>query len=122
MWLGLALLFGLLIFIIWDGHRLRAGGSPVPREMMKKGFAPRGLLHWQAWLGMGLIAGVLAITEWHDPSGPPFTGRWSLLHEFAYMTHGRRGVFALFAFYSAASTCYGLVLLQRSRKGSGGVG
>jgi hypothetical protein len=122
MWLGFALLFGLLIFIIWDGRRLRAGGSPVPREMMKKGFAPRGLIHWQAWLGMGLIAGVLAVIEWQDPSGPPFTGRWSLLHEFAYTALGQRGAFALFAFYSAASTCYGLVLFQRSRKGGGGAG
>lgn len=116
MWFGFALLVGLLVFIIWDGHRLRRTKvDAVPREVMRKGFAPRGLIHWQIWLGMSVVTGALAFSEWQNPSRPPFSGQWRWLNELAYGALGARGVFALFALYCAGSVCYGLVLWQRAR-------
>ena len=121
MWLGFALLLGLLVFIIWDGRRLRRA-DPIPREVMRRGFTPSGSIPWLACSGTGAIAGVLALMEWQTPSTPPFTGRGRWLRELAYSAFGERGGFALLALMCVALVCFGLVLWQRSRRRGGDAG
>lgn len=117
MWIGFALLLGLLLFIVWDGRRLRASkGDPVPRDVMRKGFSPSGIVLWQAWAGMSIVAGLLAFMEWQNTSRPPFTGRWGWLNELAYELLGGMGVVVLPAVYCVASACYSWVLWQRARR------
>ena len=123
MWLALSLLLALLVFIIWDGRRLRrAEVDPISREAMNRGFTPRGAVQWQVFFGVSVVAGVLALLEWQTPSQPPFTGRSRWLYEFAHNVLGERGIFSLLVLFCAALACFGLVLWQRSRKGGDGTG
>lgn len=116
MWFGFALLSGFLVFIIWDGHRLRqTKPDPIPRNVMRKGYVPRGLIHWKAWLGMSLVAAVLAAMEWKNPSTPPFAGPGRWLEDLAYRAVGERAVFILLLLSCVGSACYGFILRQRTK-------
>lgn len=120
MWLGLALLLALLAFIVWDGRRLGAAKpDSIPREVMRKGYAPRGLIHWHFWLGMTAVAVALSLAEWHHPSTPPFTGRGAWFIEIAYSAFGEKALFFLFALAAVVAACCAFVLWRRSKASSG---
>jgi hypothetical protein len=119
MWFGMALLVGLLVFIARDGRRLRAAKpDPIPREVMRKGYVPRGLIHWHFWLGMSAVAVALALAEWHHPSTPPFTGRGAWFIEIAYSAFGENALFFLFALAAGVAACCAFVLWRRSKASS----
>ena len=123
MWLGFVLLLALLMFIIWDGRRLRrAEVEPIPREKMQKGFAPTGLVLWHFWIGISGVCALLALTEWESPSNPPFTGRWGWLSSLAYGALGSRGVFWLWVLFAALALCGGVLLRHRVRTGERSAG
>ena len=116
MWFGILLLVALGIFIVWDSRRLRSEKPrPVAREALARGFMPKGLLAWQVYLGLGGVAAILAFMEWEQPSKPPFTGRWSWLHQALFEVFGIRGLFAWWTLMAAVCLAYGFFQLLRER-------
>ena len=123
MWLGVLLLVGLAVFIVWDGRRLRrASVEPLSPEALRNGYTPNGLVTWHFWLGMGAVLALLGLEEWSSPSRPPFKGRWSWLSQTAYDAFGVRGVFVLLMVLSVAALACGLGLwcMERKRRSSAG--
>lgn len=60
MWIGMLLLLGLAIFIVWDSRRLRNEvDKPLSRKTMAAGYVPRGIVAWHFWLGMSVVAGLM---------------------------------------------------------------
>jgi hypothetical protein len=119
MWLGVLLLLGFLVFMWWDGRQLRRSKpTPLSREVMARGILPSGLVQWHFWLGASVVTALLAVSEWGNPSKPPFTGRWGWLSDLAYDALGFRGKFWLCVLFSVLALCYGLVLWHRVRKGA----
>jgi hypothetical protein len=111
MWLSMALLGAVAIFIVWDSRRLRrTPTAPVSREAMDRGYVPRGFVAWHFWLGMGVMFALMAMREWELPSMPPFTGRWGWLDRVAFEAFGAKGVFVLFTVAAVGAIAYGLML------------
>lgn len=116
MWFGILLLFALAVFIVWDSRRLRsAKPEPMAREALSRGFLPKGLIDWHFYLGFGGVSALLAFLEWERPSRPPFTGRWSWLHQALFETLGTRGLFAWWALLAGVLLVYGIFLSRRGR-------
>jgi hypothetical protein len=114
--LFLLFMFGFWAFIVWDRKRLQnLKVTPLPREVMNRGFKPNGVAAWQIWLAVSALDAVLAVAEWYSPSKPPFSGRWSWINAAFYQNFGERGMFA--AYCAAACLCvsYGLVLAWRRK-------
>ena len=82
-------LFALLAFIVWDRRR---EVSPVSRERMAVGWAPRALLRWPGLASISVCTVALGVAEWLSPTQPPFAGRLSSLMSLAYEHLGPRGV------------------------------
>jgi hypothetical protein len=118
MWIGMLLLLGLAIFIVWDSRRLRNEvDKPLSRKPMAAGYVPRGIVAWHFWLGMSVVAGLMALIEWDQPSLPPYTGRWSWVSHLAFEAFGGRGVFVLFAGLAVCAFLGGLVGWLRAQDG-----
>ncbi len=95
MWIGMALLAGLAVFIVWDSRRLRRTDvTPLSRERMKRGVLPGDSGKWQIQLGISAMAIGLALMEWLSPSAPPYTGKASILFTWAHEVLGPRGKIA----------------------------
>lgn len=84
---------GLLVFILWDRHRLQSRRvDPLPRQRMAKGFTPSGLVMWQARFVFGLVCVAMTAVEWQRPSRPPFSGRWAWFNRAVYDNLGPSGL------------------------------
>ncbi len=77
---------------------------------------PKGLVAWQVYLGLGGAVAILAFMEWAQPSKPPFTGRWSWLHQALFDVLGVRGLFVWWALMAVVCVAYGFFLLRREMK------
>lgn len=120
MWLGIFLLFALLIFIVWDSRRLRnAKPEPLAREVLARGFLPNGLVAWHFHLGLGGVLALLAFLEWERPSTPPLPddGPGCISHFLTLWVHAdclRGGRCWLACFWVMASSCFAAKELERT--------
>jgi hypothetical protein len=84
----MSLLLALLLFIVWES---RQSAKPVSREQMSRGFVPRGLVKWVGLLGLAFVGFLLGISEFLNPSAPPFAGRGALMMAWAHEAMGVHG-------------------------------
>ncbi len=92
VWIGMALLAGLAIFIVWDGQRLRRGDpAPLSRDRMRRGVLPGYGVKWQIQMGVAFMALGMSALEWLSPSNPPHTGKGSILFTWAHEVLGPTG-------------------------------
>lgn len=116
MWLGSMLLLALAVFIVWDSRRLRAEAPErLPRARLKRGFLPRGLVRWHAYLALSGVLAVFSYIEWAQPSLPPYTGRWSWLYRALFDVLGERGLLIWWALWALFFFGYGVLLLRREK-------
>lgn len=121
MWLGIFLLLAFLVFVVWDSRRLRnAKPRPLAREVLNRGFLPKGLVAWHFHLGLGGVLALLAFAEWEQPTAPPFAGRWSWLYQGLFDILGARGLLAWWALLAGLFLAYGVFLFRRERTGAPG--
>lgn len=103
--IGLLLLLGLAIFIVWDGRQLRKPSlDTLPADIHQKGFVPGVLGVWKLLAGMASVSFILAVHDYYEPSSPPFVGRGAFLRELVYSVFGPSGLIGL-------SILFGLLLL-----------
>lgn len=117
MWIGVLLLAGLAIFVVWDSRRLRR--EPVKhlsRATMRAGYAPQGMEGWHFWFGMGLITTLMAFMEWDSPSVRPETGRWGWLWNMVFQAFGDRGKFVMLLGFAVLMLIVGLTGLLSAKK------
>ena len=77
--LGLIALVGFFIFVRCDQRRLRKRDHLSDRAVLNDGESRGSSLMPFASLGVALMAGLLAASQWVNPPNARSTGRWSLL-------------------------------------------
>jgi len=106
-------LLALLFFIIWER---RQPPKPFTREQMKKGWSPSVEMRWRVWLGLSLVAAVLALGYWLTPPTPPFTGRGSSIYRLLYEVWGGHGIAAAWSIGAVAFFAVAIADLHSGRK------
>lgn len=119
MWAVLLPLVTLLLFILWDGHRIR-NAKPIARSggKPKDPWIERTTLRAKLCIGMGGAAGLMAIIEWQNPTKPPFTGKSAWLFDLAFGVLGDRGPFGFLVLAGLLLVCIGLFLWHMARSRS----
>ncbi len=96
--IGIGALLALLGFIAWDRRRIaNAQPAVIGKEKLLSGTNLRA----NGFAAVSLMAAVMALSEYLQPSVPPFAGRWSFVYEFAN-TIGPLGPILFWAFLATA--------------------
>lgn len=112
----IAVMLAFLAFIRWDRKR---PAKAISREQMAKGFAPRDIAKWPAFLGLALGGFWFGLSEFLHPSAPPFVGKGSTLNALAYNALGERGPALLWLIASAAFAVAAYVSYRASARAVG---
>jgi len=112
----IAVMLAFLVFIRWDRKR---PAKAISREQMAKGFAPRDIAKWPAFVGIALVGLCLGISELIHPSAPPFVGKGSTIKVLAYNALGEQGHALLWLIASAAFAVAAYVSYRASARAVG---
>jgi hypothetical protein len=63
----------------------------MSREKMARGVTPGVAVPWKLTFGLAVVTASLGVSEWFEPTKPPFTGKLSFVFEVAYSIFGEHG-------------------------------
>jgi len=108
-----AALLLLWAFIVWDR---RKPVQKMSRHELDVGWSAKPLLKWPLHLALSLISLMFGVTEWFDPSLPPFTGKLSAIVSMAHTTFGEHGPAYVYFCCSVVLLVLAFVLWQRKAR------